>query len=291
MKKACLALAMMFVGGSVALATDIDARVTDLDGNAKIEVNAGDTVKYKVMAVLTDKENEGLSLIGLTLSFSGGDLEPADAPTKDPMLNFTRNAGIDNPDGFPGTVIDGDLVQIGGGQNTIKNFDDPENPKFPIGQVIVGVAKSELVLVTGSLTAPQKSGEYTLELKDLFGTVIKKDETGNPFWRVDMAGAGELGNLIIVVSGEGCNAPKKAKFKAKFRKDTVKGKMKKYDPDTEYTVELFADENPDPVKSQAITTNKKGKAKPSFKKVECGPAYTIGTPGCGTVKVKRTCKP
>ena len=66
--------------------------------------------------------------------------------------------------------------------------------------------------------------------------------------------------------------------------------MKKYDPDTEYTVELFADENPDPVASQAITTNKKGKAKPSFKKVECGPAYTIGTPGCDTVKVKRTCK-
>ncbi|RJP35592.1 MAG: hypothetical protein C4547_09365 [Phycisphaerales bacterium] len=274
---------------ATAQATDVNIRVTDADGNKEINVDPGAVVNYKVTAVLSDQVNEGLALIGFDLDFDGGDLEQADTPSEDPMKNFVRNAGIDNPAGYGGTIIDGDLIQIGGGQNTIKNFVDPENPEFPVGTVITGVAWTDQVVVTGQLTAPDTEGTYTLAIENVFANVIRDGETGIDFWRTDPAEVGTVENLTIIVGGGG-GCPNGAKIKGKFKKNDIKVKMKKHDPNTDYTVEARADGNP--VASQAVTTNNKGKASLTFKDVECGPTYTVGVVECGSdQKVTKTCTP
>ncbi len=284
-------LAILAVSGfavATAQATDVNIRATDMDGNGEITVDPGAVVSYKVTAVLSDQVNEGLALIGFDLVFDGGDLEQADTPNTDPMMNFVRNAGIDNPAGYGGTIIDGDLIQIGGGQNTIKNFVDPENPEFPVGTVITGVAWSDQVVVTGQLTAPNTEGTYTLSIQNLFANVIRDGETGIDFWRTDPAEAGNVEDLRIIV-GEGGGCPKKAKVKGKFKKDDIKVVLKKHDPNSNYTVEARADGSP--VASIQVTTDSKGKAKDTIKNVACGPVYTVGVIECGSDKpVSKECK-
>jgi len=290
MKKAIVTVAVLAMAVSVASATDIDVRVTDMDGNAQVNVDPGATVDYKVTAVLSDQENEGLAAIGIDLVFSGGDLEQANTPDVDPMKNFVRNAGITNPDGYGGTIIDGDLIQIGGGQNTIKNFEDPNNPEFPIGAVIIQVAwpPDGQVIVTGSLTAPQEGGEYTLEIGDLFANVIRKGETGIDFWRTDPADPGSIDDLTIIVGGGGI-CPDNRKIKGKFKGNDIKVTMRKYADNQEYTLQLFADGQP--VTTEQVTTNKRGKVKFWFEDNQCGPVYEVGVEQCeDKVNVKRKCK-
>ncbi len=199
-----LALAVALCG-STAFATDINVWVVS-DGNNEITVNPGDPVTYTVMGELTDSTNEGLALIGFTLSFDGGDLAQAGEPTSGNMTAFVEPDGINNPAGYGGTVIGGDLVQIGGGQNTIKNTAD--NAPFPTGAVTTGVAwpDSPQVLVTGSLTAPAVEGNYTLAVSAVFANVIMEGETGEPpqdFWKTEEAGVGTTANLTIHANG-GC---------------------------------------------------------------------------------------
>lgn len=290
MKKIVICLLVAGLSVSAARATDVNARVTDMNGANRVTVAPGAEVEYKVTGVLSDQINEGLALIGFTLTFSGGDLAQADTPSQDPMKNFTRNAGIDNPAGYGGTVIDGKLVQCGGGQNTIKNFVDPENPEFPVGTVITGVAWEDTVFLTGRLTAPQEAGEYTLEIIDLFATVIREGETGIDFWRVDMAEPGNLESLIVEVSGGGEQCPQGHKFTGKFKRTDVKFSMKNFQRNTNYTALLLADDQV--VATKPVTTSSKGKAKTTFKDNGCGPVYKVDVQECSApTKVKKACNP
>ena len=206
MRNLVLALALMF-GASVAFGADLNVAVQT---SATMPVLPGAVVTYQVVGELSSNtDNEGLALVGFTLSFDGGDLSPADVPTTIPMNNFvvddfdacTNCAGINNPQGYGGTVIGGDLVQVGGGQNTIMNDGVGGHPDFPTGAVIEQVAwlGSPQVLVEGSLTAPMTEGTYNLTLTDLFANVIKDGETGTPFWATEAAGVGTVTNLQIVV--------------------------------------------------------------------------------------------
>ncbi|MFQ5414089.1 MAG: hypothetical protein ACE5E6_06485 [Phycisphaerae bacterium] len=200
------AVALAFCGGTV-LASDLEISVQNSDGSDTVSVAPGGTVDYQVVGVLTDTANEGLALVGFDLTFDGGDLPSADFPTEDPMLNFAVTEGInnpitdDNPNGFGGTSINGDLVQIGGGQNTILN--DVDNAPFPLGTVITGVGQTSVVLVTGSLTAPMTAGTFHLTATNGFANVIKAGETGEPFWATEEAGVTAVAGLSIVV-GEEC---------------------------------------------------------------------------------------
>ncbi len=180
---------------ATAMATNINISVQQPNGTNAITVHPGDTVNYKIVGELSNDPNEGLALIGLSLDFDLADLTPADAPSTNPMLNFVIPAGITNPAGFGGTVIGGNLIQIGGAQNTIKNTIG--NAPFPIGTVIMGVAKfgTPVTIATGSLTIPlgTADGPHHLNASDVFANVIKAGEVGdNPFLATEAAGSARL---------------------------------------------------------------------------------------------------
>jgi len=180
-------------------------------GNAGlIHVSPGALVSYSVIGLLGDDDNQGLALVGFDLDLDAGPLTQANEPTGDPnsgcenpMIHFAKPWGITNPAGYGGTIIGGDLIQIGGAQNTMNNA----TPPFPIGTVLPGVAKPSgcgpAVLVTGSLTAPMTPGTYTLALENLFANIITSSTTGIPFWETQAAGVGTITNLTIVVDPVG----------------------------------------------------------------------------------------
>jgi hypothetical protein len=187
---------------AVSGTTELNVSVRDIisDSNT-VDVHAGGTVEYKVDGWLTGDPNGGLALVLLDLSFDGGDLPQADTPTEDPMKNFANedpdHLGITNPAGYGGTVINGDLIQMCGAQNTINNVE--ENAPFPLGSVITGVAQSEVTLVTGSVDIPDDltPGAYQLSLSNLAASVIREGETGDPFWATELAGTGTIASLTV----------------------------------------------------------------------------------------------
>lgn len=182
--------------GSTATASDLDVRV-ESGGSSSIVVRPGETISYDVIGELTDNLNQGLGLVLFDLSFDGGDLTQASSPGSAPMTGFDKPSGITNPAGFGGTVQSGDLIQVGGAQNTINNSFAP----FPNGAVTTGVGANGIpeTIVSGSLTAPTQFGTYTLSASNVVANVIRTGETGVPFWRVDEAGAGTVTNLTIEV--------------------------------------------------------------------------------------------
>jgi hypothetical protein len=197
-----------FLSGPTRVSTNLNVDLRSGGSNA-VTVGPGEEVSYELVGALSDDFNQGLALFGLNLVFDGGDLTPADTPTgvptpgcDNPMINFTIPWGITNPDGFGGTVINGDLIQVGGGQNTINNT--PDNAPYPIGPVLTGVAQptgcGPAVLVTGTLTAPAAEGTYALAVQELFANVIVEGTTGDPFWATSAAGVGTITNLSITVS-------------------------------------------------------------------------------------------
>ena len=187
------ALALLAPG---VFAGDLNVSV-ESGGSNSISVSPGTTVNYQVVGELTDLLNEGLAGVVFDLSFDGGALGQADAPTGGNMLHFDDPMGLSNPAGFGGTVVSGDLVQVGGAQNTFNNAFTPELS----GAVMTGVAwlGSPEVLVTGSLKAPLVPGTYTLSLTNLLANEIRQGETGSPHWVVDEAAAGTIDDLTITV--------------------------------------------------------------------------------------------
>ncbi len=198
-KAACFwAILILTVAQSRVAATSLDINLTS-DGNSTVTViPCGGAVDYEITGVLSDTSNEGLAGFLLELTLTGGALAPADAPTSGPIVNFDRPAGITGPAGFGGAAVNGRLVQVGGAQNTLKNF--AENAPFPIGSVVTGVAHTEVVLVTGSFTAPVQPGTYTLSVSKLAATVIKQGQDGSgALWETEPAGVGTITNLPVIV--------------------------------------------------------------------------------------------
>ena len=188
-------LLVVALAGSAA-ASDLDLAAQS-GGAASVEVFPGAAVPYEVVGELGDGRSEGLALVLFDLSFSGGPLGAADAPSTAPMESFASPLGLSNPAGFGGTPAGGDLIQVGGGQNTIRNVFAPQ----PSGSVVVGVAQpgAPEVLVTGTLTAPAEPGTYVLSISNPIANVIRAGETGTPFWRVEAAGEGVLSPLEVIV--------------------------------------------------------------------------------------------
>ena len=194
------------VAGAAALvlAAVLPAGATNLNltiqsgGQGTVTVPPGANVPYNVVGVLSDAASDGLAGFSVDLSFSGGPLPMAAAPSSAPMLSFDKPAGLTNPAGFGGTVVAGKLVQVGGAQNTIANVFAP----YPKGNVVVDVAQmgQALTLVAGQLTAPVTPGTYTLSMSAVAATVIQQGSTGVPFWKVDKAQAGTLTPLTVIVS-------------------------------------------------------------------------------------------
>ncbi|MBU0719077.1 MAG: hypothetical protein KJ749_12570 [Planctomycetes bacterium] len=233
MKRALLlAAAAAFCLGSAALATNLNVTVVGVGPgceSSSITVEPGCEFGYRVIGELSDGVNEGLALAGFDLEFDGGNLGATTTPTTAPMNNFVKPAGITNPIGYGGTVQSGNLIQVGGGKNTIMNgrvpcvsnadcptgvtclgtnFCDVVAP-FPTGTVITGVAQPGVPvdLATGMVTAPMTEGTYTLQVTNLFANVIQDGEDGNPFYKTEAAGTPAPTNLTVtVLTGAGCCA-------------------------------------------------------------------------------------
>lgn len=190
------ALVLGAASAAPAFATNLNLRL-ESGGLTFITVAPGAPVSWALVGQLSDNANEGLALFSVDLQWSGGPLSPAAAPTTNPMLNFARPAGLNNPAGFGGTPSAGKLLQVGGAQNTINSSFAP----YPIGTVITGVAwpGQPVALATGQLTAPLTPGTYSMSPSNVVANVIRQGETGDPFWRVDRAAPGNMTFLIVQV--------------------------------------------------------------------------------------------
>ena len=158
-----LVLAAALCGSTAMATTNINLRVQGPNGEPEVRVAPGGIVSYRVVAELSDNLNEGLALIGFSLDYTGGAIDQqGNIPNSAPMSNFVIPDGITNPAGYGGTLIDGDLIQCGGAQNTIKNV--VGNAPFPIGTVITGIASpgAPAVVLTGSFTKPAGVGDFQL---------------------------------------------------------------------------------------------------------------------------------
>lgn len=174
----------------------LDVWITAVGTATTITVPVGQPVTYEVRGVLDSGGNEGLAGFAFDLSFDGGALPPASVPPG--LESFAAPLGYANPAGFGGTPINGDLVQVGGGQNTPNNAD----PAGPTGAVVTGVGRTEVVLATGTVVAPTTPGTYTLSLSNLTATTINPNETG-PVFRSEPALPGAVTSLVIIVEAGG----------------------------------------------------------------------------------------
>jgi len=195
--RAAFVAAVIFGAAGSAFATNLNVSVRS-GGSSSVTVPPGATVSWAVVGELSDNLNAGLALFSVDLGFSGGPLTQGLNAASLPMLSFTPPAGLTNPAGFGGTVVGGQLRQVGGAQNTIKNTFAP----YPNGTVVTGVAAAgaPVTLASGQLTAPVTPGTYTLTPSGLVANVIRQGETGTPFWHVDRANAGTVQSLVVQVS-------------------------------------------------------------------------------------------
>lgn len=195
--KTLLAIALLGGLSNLASASDLNLRI-ESGGSPVVVVAPSTTIFYTITGELSDGANEGLAMFALDLAFDGGPLDPAATPLSSPMLGFTAPDGFTNPAGFGGTVVPGGLRQVGGAQNTIKNF----LTAAPTGVVQPGIAAagSSEVLVVGPLTAPAQPGTYELSVTDAFVNVIRAGEDGSgTYWAVDGAELGEVTGLVVIV--------------------------------------------------------------------------------------------
>lgn len=197
------------VWASSALAVDLQLTARS-GGSSSISASPGTLVSYEIVGLLADAtNNEGIALAGFDLVLTGNcagsecNLPQANNWTSGDMANFSidgvGNEGLVNPAGFGGTQIGGKLIQVGGAQNTINNGigADPVAP-YPTGSVITGLGWTEIVLATGSFTAPPSNpGIYHLEIQNAFANVIKNNETGADFWATEAATVPAPTNLEI----------------------------------------------------------------------------------------------
>lgn len=173
------------------------AMASDLTLRLECDAPEGGVADYRIYGLLSDELNEGLALFGFDMEMVGVNLETAATvtPNSPTIDNFVEDAGLTNPAGFAGTPSGDVLLQIGGGQNTIK--DSSTNGIPPDGDVTVGVAKgAETLLVSGTIVLPG-AGPYTLELTNGFANVIAAGEDGSgAFWAVEAVGT---------VTGDSCD--------------------------------------------------------------------------------------
>ncbi|MHC4261196.1 MAG: hypothetical protein ACYSWX_01625 [Planctomycetota bacterium] len=173
--------------GSVALpatASDLDLKVSS-QGSSSVVAAPGSQISIEVTVELCDANNLGLAGFFADLSYDGGALTPFAEPTVQPLANFASPLGLANPAGFGGTLSGGDLLQVGGAQNTINQGFAP----MPSGAVVLTVAHpgSPETVGSGTIQVPDAPGVYTVTAVRSGATAIKQTATGVPFWEVEPA--------------------------------------------------------------------------------------------------------
>jgi hypothetical protein len=192
---------------STAAAVDLTLTIQLLDGPGGspiacgAEYQQGDTVYFEIVGELSADANQGLALFGFDMEALGPNTPTDDLDLSTQAIisagtnmgNFVDPLGLNNPAGFGGTASGDDLLQIGGGENTI--LDSATNGIPPDGTVDLNLALngSPEVLAEGSISIPGGAalGTYTLQLPSSyasgngFANVITDTATGVPFWEVE----------------------------------------------------------------------------------------------------------
>jgi hypothetical protein len=167
-----------------------------------VVVEPGARIEYEVRGLLGDRSSLGLAGVFFDVSFSGGPLSPMHFPQAEPMMSFVPDQGMTNPAGFGGTELGDGLAQVGGMQNTVGAT--PRDVPYPTGSVLTGVGHEEVVVVTGTLTAPAEAGTYTLAVFNLGGAVLAgapgRGPAGGPsLWPLASLVPGSLTGLTVEV--------------------------------------------------------------------------------------------
>ncbi len=167
-------------------------------GQTAVSVAPGANVPFEIVVELGGQPSDGLAGVTFDLVFDGGALSPLGAPATPSFNGFASPSGLSNPAGFGGTPVAGELLQVGGAQNTIRNVFAPK----PSGAVIEQLGNAgPVAVVSGSLTAPSAPGTYFLRIREPAATVILLGETGVPFWRAEAAQPGVVTHLRVDVGG------------------------------------------------------------------------------------------
>jgi hypothetical protein len=178
--------ALLALGAPPAATTNLALDIRSSAGSSSVVVAPGRVAHYQIVGTLSDSASDGLAYFSTNLAFSGGPLVQAANPSSAPMTSFSPPLGFANPAGFGGTLVAGQLLQVGGAQNTIHNTIAPA----PIGTVQIGIAQPSApqVLVTGDVVAPYTVGMYTLSASGSKANVIRAGQSGSTFYKVDKVG-------------------------------------------------------------------------------------------------------
>lgn len=196
MKSVWLTSALVATCIGAVHASDLNLNLRS-NGQALVRIGPGGSVPYVIQGELSNGSSGGLAMFALDLSFTGGALSPTATPTTAPMRNFAAPMGFVNPAGYGGTQAGGNLLQVGGAQNTINNTVAPS----PNGIVQQNVAQpgTPATLAFGNLVAPYQVGDFHLSATNLQANVLLPGQTGTPFWKVEPAGSGNVSNLVVRV--------------------------------------------------------------------------------------------
>ncbi len=202
----------------------VDINRTDGGG----AIGAGDCFEFEIVGHLMDGSNEGLAFFAFDLEVVSD--PPGSTVNLGTAVIMSAPAGVvDNfsaPQGysvdFTGTVVGDDLIQAGGGQNTIRNCPDgkpcpPEFPDFPMGDVALGVGhgvdgvvlfEAPACVAAFGFTVPgdiTPGTTYTFQIKpgSLYANVITSHDVGLGTYVVDPVTTVIGGGVVF----GGCDAP------------------------------------------------------------------------------------
>ncbi len=197
-----LAAAAAFGLAVPVMADTLELRVVG-DGDAASVDGSGGPVNVFIQGRIQSATDDGLALWGANLSdagVGGADVTSAvlDSPGGD-IDQFKKNLGLTNPAGYGGTAIGGDLIQIGGGQNTIGNAGPT---LFPVGTVATDVANGAgwVNLASGTYDASGEGSDVLLTLDTGFANTLAAD-TG-PVFPVNAATV-TIGGALEITVGPG----------------------------------------------------------------------------------------
>lgn len=149
-------------------------------GQSDVLAEPGMIVPFEISARLTSTtDNGGLAGLVFDLHYEGGDMPPLIPPVGGAMAPFIPPNGFsEGPLGFGGTPFEHGLRHIGGGQNTMGH-----SSEYPSGDVIPGIAHTEVVVAQGFLVAPAENGMYEVSIQDPLATVLDAGQgSGQPSW-------------------------------------------------------------------------------------------------------------
>ncbi len=168
-------LRILTIVGILTLAASLPAATVTfkIEPTTCTTVSPGGTVNYRITGTVSNDGNYGLATFGVdVLTGTGVAQRPANSVTG--TATFAPPLGY-HPGGFGGKPdANGNLLQIGGAQNTIHNDGISPNPPSPCGsvQTNVGLAPADVVLAVGQITLPAQADTYTISLDNAFAGVL-----------------------------------------------------------------------------------------------------------------------